>query len=179
MITTLSGCWAAQEKRTLAHLDKYLPELKKNVTLAEVERAFDLQAVHEFTITHDNEAYVCASVCVAGHSRYYAILHDGKLEKIVEPPYRRTEEVHIDGANFERTLPWRPEEEVEKVMSAKDLCGPTLLESVRKGFPYLRNSNLAGGEYILGPIFFFSEIQTRPERRRLAFACANALLRPA
>ncbi len=166
MLSTLSGCWAAQEKRTLAHLDKYLPRLQKGATLAEVEQAFDSKATHEFTITHDHKFYVCASVSSDGCSAWYAVLNEGKLEKIVEPPSRRAEEVRIDGAKVLRTLPWRSEDEAERVMSAKDLCGPTLLESVRKRFPYLRNSNLAGGEYILGPILFFGNLADRPEMRR-------------
>ena len=137
-------------------------ELKRGISLAELELVFQIKPTHEFTVRRNGETIRCVRCDLiapaAGQTYYFVFTNDALALICLPPPFEYGE--RMEDGNRVGFVIVQPEKAVETVIHSIDLNSEALAKSVSEVMS-LKPSKNSGGEpwnilpafIILSPLF--------------------------
>jgi hypothetical protein len=110
---------------------KDLASLKHGMTEQEVENALKARGNHQFTALRSSAVIRCIAYCRSDKWEvYYLVFTNQRLTSICEPPPFETREVPYGDSSMIVPVLGDPEVQIDKVLSASDLIGPSLFAAL-------------------------------------------------
>ncbi|HWN97416.1 MAG TPA: hypothetical protein VNT99_20460, partial [Methylomirabilota bacterium] len=171
----LGGCAAPPKSVSRRVTAETLLSLQHGISLIEVGQRLDAKSWHEFTAQRDGHVIRCVSYRFersgGNYSRFFVFTNE-MLAKICVPPKIEFERVAGDGKSvpYERPKYGDPEVRMESVLSASDLTGRGLIESIPTFPPQQKSEpmNVLPGLIVTAPFLLMSAGEYRYEATLLA-----------
>ena len=113
-----------------------LATLPCEITLDDLERIMTTPPKHQCTARIDGKELLVVNYAFGEPwAQLYFVLHNGKLQKIVDPPPFEYDRVPYQGATWERRKAVDPEKRLQAVLGAPDLADAQLVDTIRAKLP--------------------------------------------
>jgi len=155
----------ATRANAIAKLAKRTSKLKPGCSVKEVNNAFGLKGIYQFSVEKNGTTYSCFGYSVgaqyvwmeADYSNYYSIFENNGLYAIVQSPsFEYETRIDEKGYRISYRKPVVPEKRVETVFAVKRLIGRDLINSFQENFPRRDSCSNLGPiiplMMILGPV---------------------------